>query len=100
MEFRPKKVKSAKEKASILPRTNVAESLEQSKKDKKDNKRRFWKHKRDHTGEQKEETLAIGTNITDARSKKKYPNITYYNCDKKGYYSKSCPEPSKNQSQS
>ena len=51
---RSKEVKLAKEKASTLSRTNVAEFLEQGKKDRKNKKRRFREHKRDHIGEQKE----------------------------------------------
>ena len=53
-EFRPKEAKSAKKKAPILPQTNVAESLEQGKKDRKDKKRRFQKYRRDHTRKRKE----------------------------------------------
>ena len=87
-ESRSKETKPAKEKIPALPQTNAAKSLEQGKKDRKDKKRRFR--------ERKEQTLAIGTNVTDAGLKKKYPDITCYNCDKKGHYLKSCPKPPKN----
>ena len=87
-ESRPKEAKPAKEKAPALPWTNATESLEQGKKDRKDKKRKFW--------EKTEQTPATGTNVTNAGSKKKYPDITCYNCDKKGHYLKSCPEPPKN----
>ena len=87
-ESRPKEAVPAKGKAPAPPRTNAAESSEQGKKDRKNKKRRFQ--------ERKKQTPATGTNVTDARLKKKYLDITYYNCDKKGHYSKSCPEPPKN----
>ena len=87
-ESRPKEAKPAERKTPTPPRTNAAESLEQGKKDRKDKKRRFR--------EEKKQTPATGTNVTDVGSKKKYPNITCYNCDKKGHYSKSCPKPPKN----
>ena len=87
-ESRSKKAKPAKEKAPAPPRTNAAESLEQSKKDRKGKKWGFW--------ERKEQTPATGTNVIDAGSKKKYPDIMCYNYDKKGYYLKSCSEPPKN----
>ena len=87
-ESKPKKAKPAKEKAPALSWTNTAEFLEQGKKDRKDKKRRFW--------EKKKQIPAISTNVTDTRSKKKYPDITCYNCDKKGHYLKSYSEPPKN----
>ena len=87
-ESRPIEAKPAKRKAPVPPRTNTAESSEQGKKDRKNKKWRFQKRK--------EQTPATGTNVTNARSKKKYPDITCYNCDKKGHYSKSCSEPPKN----
>ena len=92
----PKKPKT-KETKSV--RTDVAEPLEQDKKDKKDRwnkKRRFREHRWDHTEEQKKQTPATSTNVTDAGSKKKYANITCYNYDKKGHYLKSCPKPPRN----
>ena len=85
---RPKEAKPAEEKAPAPPRTNAAESSEQGKKDKKDKKRRFR--------ERKKQTPATGTNVTDAGLKKKYSDITCYNCNKKSHYSKSCLEPPKN----
>ena len=91
-ESRPKEAKLPKKMATASPRANVAESLEQGKKDRKNKKRRFR--------ERKEQTPATGTNITNAGLKKKYPNITYYNYDKKGHYSKSCSEPPKNECRS
>ena len=72
---RPKKAKSAKNEAPTLSQTNMAKFSKQSKKDKKDKKRRSREHKRDHTGEQKEQILVFGTNVTNAWLKKKYPDI-------------------------
>ena len=44
-ESRPKEAKSAEEKALASPRTNMAKSLEQGKRDRKNKKGRFWKHR-------------------------------------------------------
>lgn len=44
----------------------------------------FWKHKRNYA--RKKQTLAISVNAIEANLKKKYTDITYYNCDKKGHY--------------
>lgn len=95
-ESRPKKTKSTNRNAIILPRTNVVKSLKQNKKDKKYKKQKFWEHRWDHTGELKKQTLIISVNTIKAGSKKKYPDIIYYNCNKKDHYSKSYPEPLKN----
>ena len=44
----------------------------------------------------KKQTLITNVNITKIDLKKKYFYITYFNCNKKGYYSKSCFKPLKN----
>lgn len=95
-KFRPIETKSDNGKVFALLRINVAKSLEQDKKDKIDKKQRFWKYQQDYIGEQKKQTLATSVNITEADSKKKYSDITYYNCDKKSYYLKCYLEPPKN----
>ena len=65
---RPKKLKP-KDPKSALSRDNV---LELPKKDnRKDKKKKFWSQKREHIGEQKEQTLANSVNIIDTSKKKK-----------------------------
>ena len=95
-ESKPKEAKPVKGKAFVLTQTNMVKFLKQSKKNKKDKKRRFPKYKQDHIGKQKEQNPATGTNVTNARSKKKYLDIACYNYNKKGHYLKSCPELPKN----
>ena len=62
--------------------------IELAKKESgKNKKKRFLKHRREHTEKWKKQTLATGVNITKTGSKKKYSHITYYNYNKKSYYS-------------
>lgn len=59
-ECNAKKTKLANEKALALPWTNVAKSLEQGKKNRKDKKWRFREHKRDYV--RKERILSTSVN--------------------------------------
>ena len=70
--------------------------LKHSKKDKKDKKRIFWKHRRDYIGEQKKQIPAININAIKTSLKKKYPDFTCYNYNKKGHYLKSYIKSPKN----
>ena len=65
---------------------NIAESPK--KNNRKDKKKRFQSQKREHTGEQKEKTLATSINTIDASKKKKrdVSEIIYFNYNKKGYF--------------
>lgn len=47
-EFKFKVIKPVKKKTTAPLQANVAEFLEQSKKNKKNKKRRIWKHHQDH----------------------------------------------------
>ena len=69
-KLKTKEAKLAKKKAPALPRTNMAEFLEQGKKDRKDKKRRFWERKK-----QSENTPATGDNAINASKKKKKTKI-------------------------
>ena len=57
------------------------------KRVRKNKKKKFWKHKKKHTREQKKQILATNVNITEAALKKKL-KIKYFKCDKKGHYKK------------
>ena len=93
-ESRTKKVKPAKGKAPVPPRTNATESSEQSKKDRKDKKQRFQERRK-----RSEDTPATGDNAIDVLKKKKknqdrdISGVTYYNCNKKGHFANTCTEP-------
>lgn len=86
----PKELK-AKDLKITLPCTDVAEPLEQSKKEKI---KKIKKCRLDHTGERKK-TSTISDNSIDASKKdsrkKRYANkITHYNCNKKSHYASIC----------
>ena len=87
-EIKPKDPKLA------LSHDNAAESPK--KNNRKDKKKRFRDQKREHTGEQKEQTLATNVNTTNISKKKKkkrdVSEITYFNCDKKGHFASNCIE--------
>ena len=75
-----------------LPRDNAA-AKPAKKEDRKDKKKRFWRQRREHTGEQKDQTPATGVN--EAAPKKKL-KVRCFNCNKKGHYANNCIKPSKN----
>ena len=91
---RPKETKP-KDPKSAPSRDDAAESPK--KDDKKDKKKRFRGQRREHTGERKEQTPATNVHITDISEKKKerrdVSEITYFNCDKKGYFVSNCTKP-------
>ena len=77
--------------------TQGSEPSEKAKKDKK-----FWRDKRGPREPKDSTTPASGVNAAEVGSKGRRKNkkdvseITCFNCNKKGHYSNSCPEPSKN----
>ena len=91
--FRSKKSKP-KDSQPILSCDDMAELAKI--KNKKDRKKRFRGQRREHIQKRKKQTTATGVNITEADSKKNYPYITYYKCEKKYYHFKIFPETPKN----
>lgn len=65
------------------------------KKDKKNKKKRFQRHKQEHTGEREKKTQATDVNVTKATPKRKL-KVKCFKCDKKNYYANDCTKPLKN----
>ena len=92
--FRPKETKPKDLK--LAPSCdNAAESPK--RENKKGKKKRFWGQRREHTREQKEQTLATNVNTTNvSKTKKKRHDaskITCFNSNKKGHFASNCTEP-------
>ena len=95
-ESRPKKTKLAEGKNPAPPRSKFTEPRKTSRIDKK-SEYLEKKKKRD----QKNNTPVTGdnANAVEIDEKKKQDNWgdkRYYNCQKKGHFSRNCPEPPKN----
>ena len=87
-ESRPKDSKPVNGKTPAPPRTN-----EPGKTSCQDKKKDYLKKKRDW----KNSTPATGNNaIEDEKKRNNQGDKKCYNCQKKGYFAKNCPEPPKN----
>ena len=87
-ESRPKDLKLANGKTPAPPRTN-----ELKKTSRQDKKKEYLKKKRDL----KNSILATGDNaIENEKKQNDWGDGKCYNCQKKGYFAKNCPEPPKN----
>lgn len=96
------KLKPLESKSLTFPHIKQSDSF---KKVQKEKKKKWQKERQD---KKQDLTLATRVNITNTadgqKKKKKTSNqilgnisdITYYNCNKKGYYANTYPEPSKN----
>lgn len=80
---------------SALPHTDVAEPLEQGKKDRKNKKKKFQERR-----EWKDQILTTTTNASDfslKKTKKRHgcdlSKVMYYNFDKKSHYANNCIKP-------
>ena len=68
----------------------------------KDKKKKYWPGKKDSKEPKNSTSPASGVNAAEVggkgkrRKKMDVSQITCFNCNKKGHYSSSCPEPSKN----
>ena len=93
-ESRPKEAKQADSKAPAPPRSESTEPEKTSRIDKRKEYLEKKKKKRDR----KNNTPATGdnANAVEVGEKKKRGNDRCYNCQKKGHFSRNCPEPPKN----
>ena len=92
--------KTSKSSAST-PAASTQDS-KPSNKGKKDKKKKYWRGKKDSKEPKDSTNPASGVNAAEVggkgkrRKKMDVSQITCFNCNKKGHYSSSCPEPSKN----
>ena len=91
-DFSHSKKSKSKDPKPVPPRNNAAAELAE-KEDKKHKKKRFRKQRREHTGQQKEQTPATGVNKVILKKKLK---VRCFNCDKKDHYANNCTKPQKN----
>ena len=93
-ESRPKEAKSTDGKNPALPRSESAEPGKISRTDKK----KEYLEKKKKKQDQKNNTPATGdnANAVEVGEKKKRGDDRCYNCQKKGHFSRNCPEPPKN----
>ena len=95
-EPRPKEAKPTNGKNPARPRSDSAEPEKISRTDKK--KEYFEKKKK--KWDRKNNTPATGDNANKIGEKKKRSDDRCYNCQKKGHFSRNCPEPPKNECRS
>ena len=80
----------------------ATQDSEPSDKGKKDKKKKYWQGKKDSKESKDSTNPASGVNAAEVggkgkrRKKKDVSEITCFNCNKRGHYSNSCPEPPKN----
>ena len=74
------------------PRSEYAEPGKTSRT----NKRREYLEKKKKKRDRKNNTPATGDNANEVGEKKKKGDDRCYNCQKKGHFSRNCPEPPKN----
>ena len=93
-EFRLKEAKLTDGKNPALPRSKSAEPGKTSRTDK----RREYLEKKKKKPHRKNNTSATGDNANaiEVGKKQKQGNNRCYNCQKKGHFSRNCPEPPKN----
>ena len=91
-ESRPKEAKSTDGKNPAPPRSESAEPGKTSRSDK----RREYLEKKKKKRDRKNNTPATEDNTNEVGEKKKRGDDRCYNCQKKGYFSRNCPEPPKN----
>ena len=87
-ESRPKEAKST----NAPPHSESTEPGKTSRTDK----RREYLEKKKKKRDRKNNTPATGDNANEISEKKKRGDDRCYNCQKKGHFSRNCPEPPKN----
>ena len=96
-QSRPKQAKQANGKAPVPPRSEFTEAGKTSRTDK----RREYLEKKKKKWDRKNNTPTTGDNANNIEVGKKKKrddrgNGRYYNCQKKGYFLRNCPELPKN----
>ena len=91
-EFRPREAKLTDGKNLAPPRSKSVEPGKTSRI----YKRREYLEKKKKKRDWKNNTPATGNNANEVGEKKKKGDDRCYNCQKKGHFSRNCPEPPKN----